>query len=417
MVLSKLKNVPKIYLITEKSYVVNFFMRLGYSSDDILVRPILPDIPLPIDYFVIIDASILEEGILGFNKNSTKSDTVKYESILGQIKNRTYPVLCLVDKGLSEKVRNFVRKLFRFIIPFPFQAILLSGYFKNMKEQRCKGCLKSCVEGRYLSGNIEDYSVEEIYKSEVPVEDSLYGCFQGSSKCITLLRDKLKTIGQSDSIVLLLGETGTGKTTGASIIHQLSKRSGRKMYSLNISTIDSSIACSSLFGTTAGAYTDAIDKKGFFALANKSTLFLDEIGVASTSVQTMLLTVIETGTFHKLGSEFSEQTDVRLIFATNSNPEEMLKLGGLRQDFFYRISGNIILFPTLRNRKEDIPYIVESYISSKKRTISKGAINKLMDYNWPGNIRELQQCIDRALLFSKKKTILADDIDFGLKIS
>lgn len=409
MILSESKNVYKIYIVTKRDVVTEFFRKVVKVSNNILSETFLPELNLSPNILVVIDSYILESSSLSF---------------FDEIKSKEYPILCLETPFLSERVKGFVEKNFRYVIPFPVQSDLFIKFFLGQVEKIQQDysdfkLLKEKMElNEFFVKNPGDCRGEprlSVLSCGEEVKDkSLFGFFLGESKVMYNLRKKIRKIAEADVPVLLLGETGTGKSTCAGIIHRLSKRSKYEMKSLNISTIDEAVACSTFFGTTLGAFTDALDKKGLFTLADKGTLFLDEIGIASTAVQSMLLTVVETGMFRKVGSETFEKSNVRLLFATNADLGEMVKNGSFRKDFFCRICGNVINFPTLRSRKEDIPYIINNYIKRKGKIFSDNAFNKLIEYNWPGNIRELHQCIDRALLYSSKDIIEADDIDFGL---
>lgn len=402
MVLSEIKNIYKIYLVTERDFVTDFFKKVVKVSNNILSEPLLPGVGLSSDILVVLDSFILESSSSLFFNN---------------IESREYPILCLEPAYLSDKVRDFVEKKFKYVIPFPVYGDSFNKYFFDRVEKILRDypnlCFfrdKSPCPDKVFHKN--EYNGSSY--SDKGCEKSLFGYFVGESHVMDSIRSKIKKVAAVDTPVLLIGETGTGKSTGAGIIHRLSRRNKHEMKSLNISTIDEAVACSTFFGTTLGAFTDALDKKGFFTLADKGTLFLDEIGIASPAVQSMLLTVVETGMFRKVGSETFEKSDVRLLFATNANLVTMVREGTFRKDFFCRICGNIINFPSLRNRKEDIPYIIQSHILGKEKSFSDSALDKLMEYDWPGNIRELHQCIDRALLYSSGEVIGADDIDFGL---
>lgn len=387
MILSESNDVNKIYLISEDNSVINYFKEVVGVSYNIFIEPRLPEKSILEDMLCVLDSSMLE------NQSS---------DFLTKLEEKTYPVLCLVNWDLSITIRHYVENQFKYLIPFPAQTDFFVKYINDMY--------------RYVlhqkSGDFNYKISRRNY--EKTVEDSLFGYFLGQSELMKDVRFKIKKFAASSQPVLLLGETGTGKSTGADIIHKLSKRNYKEMQSLNISTINDSLACSTFFGTTIGAFTDARDTKGFFSLADGGTLFLDEMGVASNSIQAMLLTVIETGKFRRVGSENFEKTDVRLIFATNENPEDLISVGRLRKDFYCRISGNIIVFPPLRDRKEDIDDIVKAYLGCRNKKIASEAMKKLKEYDWPGNIRELHQCLERAILFSSGDTVFAEDIEFSL---
>ena len=186
------------------------------------------------------------------------------------------------------------------------------------------------------------------------------------------------------------------------------------MVSYSLSTVVESLAESTFFGHVKGSYTNAsIETIGLFEAANGSTVFFDELGLASLAVQAMLLTVLETGNFKKVGSQKEQHVDVRVIFATNADLTQMLREGTFRTDLYWRICDNIIKLPSLRERKEDICDMVESYISKEDYTIKDEAIEKLENYSWPGNIRQLHKCLRRAMSHAKDHVIRADQIDFG----
>ena len=212
----------------------------------------------------------------------------------------------------------------------------------------------------------------------------------------------------------MLGETGTGKTTAAELIHALSVSKNKKMISYSLSTVVESLAESTFFGHVKGSYTNAENERiGLFEAADGSTLFLDELGVASLEVQAMLLTVLDTGNFKKVGTQKEQHVDVRMLFATNADLTRMLRNGSFRSDLYFRICDNIIKLPPLRERKEDILDIVKSYISKENYRIKQEALKRLENYSWPGNIRELHKCLRRAMNHSRDGIIGSEQIDFG----
>jgi len=237
--------------------------------------------------------------------------------------------------------------------------------------------------------------------------------FLGDSKEILKVKNQIINIAKNNQPVLLLGETGTGKTTIAKIIHNLSQRVGNPFVSESIPNLPDQLASSILFGNTEGAYTDAKHRQGLFKAANKGTLFLDEVGFASFSIQGLLLTVIENGIIRTVGKDKEESVDVRLIFATNSDLSSMRKQGLLREDFYQRISAYCITLPALREHILDLPIIVKELLKDLNKEIDEYALEKLMKYTWPGNIRELQNCIKRAATFCKSPLITQEYIVFN----
>ncbi len=223
----------------------------------------------------------------------------------------------------------------------------------------------------------------------------------------------VNNVAPTDFPVLLLGETGVGKTLIAHLIHQKSKRNNGKFVSINVAGIPESLLESELFGYEKGAFTDAVKSKpGMFELADKGTLFLDEIGNISMSAQVKLLKVLEEGTFYRLGAHSPTTVDVRIISATNSNLNEKVKKGEFREDLYYRISVFPIEIPPLRERKEDIAPLVNYYFQrfGHKEGISREAFIKLQSYSWPGNVRELINVVQRAIVLSGGKRIEAEHI-------
>jgi chemotaxis protein methyltransferase CheR len=205
-----------------------------------------------------------------------------------------------------------------------------------------------------------------------------------------------------------MGETGTGKEVIANAIHTASNRKDRPLVRVNCATLPSNLIESELFGHEKGAFTGAHQKCiGRFEFANKSTIFLDEIGELPLELQSKLLRVLENGEFERLGNPKTYKVDVRVIVASNRDLEMEVRENRFREDLFYRLNVFPISLPALRERKEDIPLLVRSIIEKISKEmgkrfskISKHTIKKLQDYSWPGNIRELENIIERAIISS-----------------
>ena len=217
----------------------------------------------------------------------------------------------------------------------------------------------------------------------------------------------IKSVADSKAPVLIYGASGTGKELVASAIHNEGTRSKKRFVTVNCGAIPENLLESELFGHKKGAFTGAIrDKKGRFELADKGTIFLDEIGDISHTMQVKLLRVLQEGTFEKVGGEETIKVDVRVISATNKNLTEEIKAGRFREDLFYRLSVVPVNLPTLRERKSDIPllakYLLKKVLESEDREdnieISQEAMGVMVDYDWPGNIRELQNWLQFALI-------------------
>ena len=235
----------------------------------------------------------------------------------------------------------------------------------------------------------------------------------GNSKVIKETVDIAKRVAQTDVPVLLTGETGTGKEIFAQSIHYSSDRSKHNFVAINCSAFTKDLLESEMFGYVAGAFTGATkNKKGLFEEAHKGTLFLDEIGELDPALQAKLLRVLESNEFIKTGDTKPSHVDVRIISASNRNLEEEVEKGNFRSDLFYRISVMKIEIPPLRERKDDIKPFAEYFIKFYSKKIGRNILEvspsfyqKLMEYNFPGNIRELRNIVERAVILLDGKTL------------
>lgn len=230
----------------------------------------------------------------------------------------------------------------------------------------------------------------------------------GKSKPMQSLYALLDKIKSADSTVMIQGENGTGKELIAKSIHYNSHRKDKAFVIQNCSAFNDNLLESELFGHMKGSFTGALkDKKGLFELADKGTFFLDEIGDTSPQMQVKLLRVLQEGTFIPVGATEMRKVDVRIVAATNRNLKEMVEQGTFREDLYYRLNVINIRVPPLRERKEDIPFLVEYFLQKvseqqggAKKVITKRALEKLYDYAWPGNVRELQNEVERLVVLS-----------------
>lgn len=247
--------------------------------------------------------------------------------------------------------------------------------------------------------------------------------FVGRSEAITILKDTIQKVARTDSTVLLLGESGVGKTLIAKAIHALSDRKDKPFISVNCAAIPEPLIEAELFGYEKGAFTGATQsRKGKFELANGGTIFLDEIGELPLQSQSKLLKVIQEKEIEKLGVEKSIFVDVRVIASTNKDLASMVIRGEFREDLYYRLNVIPIRVPSLRERKEDIPLLVRHFLDKfnkhykKHIDIEKEAMEALMSYRWPGNIRELENLIERLVVMNTKN-ITKEDIILTTKVS
>jgi two-component system response regulator AtoC len=222
----------------------------------------------------------------------------------------------------------------------------------------------------------------------------------GTSRAIETLKLEIQTFANSNLPILVYGESGTGKDLVAREIHNRSPRNKGPYIVRNIGAIPPTLIESELFGCDEGAFTDAKAHEGCFEQANGGTLFLDEIAEASTITQAALLRVIEDGYIQHLGGKAIHEVSFRLITATNKDLDILISEKQFRSDLKYRLEGITISIPPLRDRKEDIPILSRHFLMSPQREISSGALAKLYDYNWPGNVRQLRMCLERAELFA-----------------
>jgi len=231
----------------------------------------------------------------------------------------------------------------------------------------------------------------------------------GNSSALEAVLEQIERVAPTDSTVLIQGETGTGKELIAHAIHNLSSRAGRAFVRLNCAAIPLDLLESELFGHEKGAFTGAIAQKiGRFELADKGTLFLDEVGDIPPALQPKLLRVLQEQEFERLGSARTHQVDVRLVAATNRDLTEMVKRGEFRSDLYYRLNVFPLLVPPLRDRHEDIELLIRHFVELSGRKMGKRieeipetTMAALVQYHWPGNIRELQNLIQRAVVLSK----------------
>jgi len=240
----------------------------------------------------------------------------------------------------------------------------------------------------------------------------------GRSKSITELKEMIQIIAPTNAWILIMGENGTGKELVARSIHRLSKRSHMPFIEVNCAAIPEELIESELFGHEKGSFTGATQKKrGKFDLANGGTLFLDEVADMSLKAQAKILRILQEKKFERVGGTKYIETDVRVLAATNKDLEKEMEEGRFRQDLYYRLHVIPLMVPPLRDRKEDIPYLVEPFLkefSDKEgipiKTISDGALKIFIDHDWPGNVRELKNIIERLVIMTPSNSIKEEDI-------
>ncbi len=272
----------------------------------------------------------------------------------------------------------------------PFQIDELMHVLESAQEQRR---LKS--ENAYLRAQLE-----ERYRFEGLI---------GKSQPMQKLFQMLETVAGTNSTILITGETGSGKEVVAKAIHHASPRRANRFVALNCSAIPETLLEAELFGHVRGAFTGAVgNRQGRLEQAHKGSLFLDEVGTMSTALQMKLLRVLQEREFERVGDSHSTKVDVRVMAATNSDLAQMVADGEFREDLFYRLNVIAVQLPAVRERKEDIPLLVKHFLDrlvadnpeTRPKTISQDAMRRLMAYQWPGNVRQLENAIERAVAMS-----------------
>lgn len=252
-----------------------------------------------------------------------------------------------------------------------------------------------------------------ILREKIKTTFELGNIFWKSSKMQELL-NIIPRVAQSNSNVLITGESGTGKEIVATAIHNLSPRKEKNLVAINCATFPEGLLESELFGHMKGAFTGAVyNKQGLFEIADEGSIFLDEICEMPISLQAKLLRVLENNTFRRVGGTADIRVDVRIISATNKEPQEEVTTGRFREDLYYRLNVIPLHLPPLRERKEDIPLIMEHFLakfSTTKRKIFPEVIKLFVEYPWKGNIRELENIMERILLLTDKEDLTIEDV-------
>lgn len=237
--------------------------------------------------------------------------------------------------------------------------------------------------------------------------------FYGESSEVEELISTIQMVAPTDLSVLIIGESGTGKEVVANAVHSMSKRSSKPMLSVNCGAIPEGILESELFGHEKGSFTGAIgQKKGYFELADKGTILLDEIGEMPLNTQVKLLRILESSEFMRVGGSEIQKVDVRIIAATNRDLESAVQSNEFRRDLYFRLKAITIHIPPLRSRKTDIPILVkkftEDYVEKnniKFKGFAPDAIDQLVNYNWPGNVRELRNFVETAIILNRGEIV------------
>lgn len=273
------------------------------------------------------------------------------------------------------------------------------------RKQANEELQKAAAEIRALKNKLER---ENVYLREEIKFEYPHAAIVGNSDAIRSVLRKAEQVAKTDSAVLILGETGTGKELVARTIHEISLRRRNSMVKINCASLPAALIESELFGREKGAYTGALAREiGRFELADKSTIFLDEIAELPTELQPKLLRVLQEGEFERLGSPKTMRVDVRIIAATNRNLDALVKEGKFREDLLYRLNVFPIVVPPLRERRQDIPAIMSHILNDLSKrmgysieSVHASTMREFQKYSWPGNVRELRNVIERSLILN-----------------
>jgi formate hydrogenlyase transcriptional activator len=326
---------------------------------------------------------------------------------LVEVKTRIHNMLEV--RLLYKKIENYNKVLEQTMQERTGELIRVNEQLSQEIEER-KGTEESLRSAYAENKQLKDrFQAENIYLHKDIDREFNFGEIIGRSKALEQVFFKVEQVAPQDTTVLLLGETGTGKGAVARAIHNRGARKDRPLVTVDCTALPANLIESELFGREKGAFTGSDARQmGRFELADGGTIFLDEIGEMPLELQTKLLRVIQDGEFERLGSPRTIKVNVRIIAATNRSLEEEIRKGRFRKDLFYRLNVFPITIPPLRQRKEDIPLLVDYFVAKfnkktgkKIKAVSKDTLNILQEYDWPGNVRELESVIERAVITSQ----------------
>jgi DNA-binding NtrC family response regulator len=325
-----------------------------------------------------------------------------------QVAKQRNPEVCVIliaDQGTLELATEAMRQG-----AYDFQL-------RPLNLPKMLAVIERAISHQQLVVRAEDLAVRLDERLRVPK-------LTGHSRVMQELQDKILQIAPTRASVMIYGETGTGKELIAQAIHQLSPRKDERFVKLHCAELSESIIESELFGHERGAFTGAEQqRKGRFELADKGTLFIDEISEVPATVQTKLLRVLQDRQFERVGGTETVKVDVRVIAATNRRLELMAARGQFREDLYYRLRVILLEVPPLRERREDIPPLVEGFIKEFNREhvrkvtgVTRGVVDRMMEYEWPGNVRELRNTVEEMVIFAQgKRAVDVSDLPIPLR--
>ncbi len=317
--------------------------------------------------------------------------------------------VCALGVGTVHEYRTWAAPV---VESLQFIASILAAVLHRRRQERA--LRRSQAEVARLSAQLES---ENVYLQEEI--KSLHGFDEiiGDSAAMRAALARVQEVAATDATVLLLGETGTGKELFARAVHERSDRRQRRFVRVNCAALPASLIESELFGHERGAFTGAVSmRQGRFELADRGTIFLDEVGDLPVDLQAKLLRVLQEGEFERLGSSLTRKVDVRVVAATHRDLEAAVEDGRFRADLYYRLTVFPIRLPPLRERPEDIPTLVWFFIHQRQRSLHRqikkvpaAVMTGLKGYSWPGNVRELENVVERAMIRSTADTLFLDE--------
>ncbi len=337
--------------------------------------------------FVFIDLHLLPA-------KTTQEDFLQSLKPFFNTKIQSAKTVVLVPRDMMRSAVKIMQAGAADYLAYPFDPVEIKIVLQNLEKT-----LLQQSELNYLRNSFWKQESLEIIQTHNPVMQEVF--------------EKVRAVAPTKATVILYGETGTGKTLLAKLIHRHSNRAAAQFISVHCGAIPDTLLESELFGHEKGAFTGAVRKKlGKFEIASEGTIFLDEIGSITPSAQIKLLQVLQDGTFSRVGSEMNLQTNARVIAATNADLKQMTDDGTFRRDLYYRLNVLPIEIPPLRERTEDIPLLVNLFLAKLNKTIYKDiqavhplVIEAFQRYDWPGNIRELENLMERAYILESTNTL------------
>ena len=345
--------------------------------------------------------ALIEKGDIDLVITDLRMPGISGEQVLAKVSSETpgIPVIILTGHGSIDSAVDAMRHGAYDFLTKPLNLDQLSLIVKR------------ALEGREMSLQHQEL------KKELEDSNALKGMI-GTSPAMQRVQQLIKKVADTRANVLITGESGVGKELVANAIHNLSSRKDKSFIKVHCAALSETLLESELFGHEKGAFTGAEKmQKGRFELAHGGTIFLDEIGEINQNVQIKILRVLQEKKFERVGGEQTIEVDVRIVAATNRNLEEEVKAGRFREDLYYRLNVIHIQVPPLRERKEDIPLLVSSFLQEFNsengkdiKTVDKRAKSALFNYNWPGNIRELRNCMEAAVVMCSGDEISVEDL-------